>query len=47
VPSSKERYDLVVVHCLHPGVDYQWVTRQPHILDATYRFDGAGHRVVV
>jgi UDP-N-acetyl-D-glucosamine dehydrogenase len=47
VPSSKERYDLVVVHCLHPGVDYRWVAKQPHILDTTYRFDGADHRVVV
>jgi UDP-N-acetyl-D-glucosamine dehydrogenase len=47
VPSSRERYDLVVVHCLHPGVDYRWVAGQPHVLDATYRFDGADHRVVV
>jgi UDP-N-acetyl-D-glucosamine dehydrogenase len=43
----EEGYDLVIVHGLHPGFDYRWVTKQPRILDATYRFDVANHRVVV
>jgi UDP-N-acetyl-D-glucosamine dehydrogenase len=40
-------YDLVIVHGLQPGCDYRWVATQPRILDATYRFDAADHRVVV
>jgi UDP-N-acetyl-D-glucosamine dehydrogenase len=40
-------WDLAVVHTLHPGVDYSWVRECPRILDATYLFDAAPHRVVV
>ena len=42
-----ETYDLAVIHTLHPGVDYEWVTHCPGILDATYQFDGASQREVV
>ncbi len=42
-----ENYDLSVIHTLHPGVDYEWVTHCPSILDATYQFDGASQREVV
>jgi UDP-N-acetyl-D-glucosamine dehydrogenase len=47
VAQPGEAYDLIIVHGLQPGFDYRWVTEQPRILDATYRFDAAGHRVVV
>jgi len=40
-------YDLAVIHTLHPGVDYAWVTDSPQVLDATYQFEGAPHRLVV
>lgn len=41
------RWDLVVVHTAHPGVDYAWVRDCPRILDATYQFDIAEHRQLV
>jgi nucleotide sugar dehydrogenase len=40
-------YDLAVIHTLHPGVEYAWVTDCPHVLDATYQFESAPHRAVV
>jgi UDP-N-acetyl-D-glucosamine dehydrogenase len=40
-------WDLAIVHTLHPGVDYSWVQDCPRVLDATYQFDTAPHRVVV
>jgi nucleotide sugar dehydrogenase len=45
-PSGSE-WDLVIVHTLHPGVDYSWVTGSPRVLDATFQFDAAPHRAVV
>ena len=39
-------WDLVIVHTLHPGVDYSWAN-MCRVLDATYRFDAAGVRAVV
>ncbi|WP_019854515.1 nucleotide sugar dehydrogenase [Actinopolyspora mortivallis] len=39
-----QRWDLVVVHTLHPGVDYDWVIDYPLVLDATYLFDRVPHR---
>jgi UDP-N-acetyl-D-glucosamine dehydrogenase len=39
-------WDLVVVHTLHPGVDYSWAN-MCRVLDATYRFDNAAFRAVV
>jgi UDP-N-acetyl-D-glucosamine dehydrogenase len=37
------QWDLVVVHTVHPGHDYEWLSRQPSVLDTTYRMsDGAG-----
>jgi UDP-N-acetyl-D-glucosamine dehydrogenase len=39
-------WDLVIVHTLHPEVDYSWA-RQSRVLDATYRFDAGPRRVVV
>jgi UDP-N-acetyl-D-glucosamine dehydrogenase len=41
------RWDLVIVHTIHPGVDYSWVGDCPRVLDATYQFDAAPHRTVV
>jgi nucleotide sugar dehydrogenase len=41
------RWDLAIVHTIHPGVDYSWVSDCPRVLDATYQFDGAPHRTVV
>jgi nucleotide sugar dehydrogenase len=40
-------WDLAIVHTIHPGVDYSWVSDCPRVLDATYQFDGAPHRAVV
>ena len=40
-------FDLAVVHTLHPGLDYAWAHDVPVVLDATYQFSGAAHRVVV
>jgi UDP-N-acetyl-D-glucosamine dehydrogenase len=40
-------WDLAVVHTLHPGVDYAWVQDCPRVLDGTYQFSGAPHRVIV
>jgi UDP-N-acetyl-D-glucosamine dehydrogenase len=39
-------WDLVIVHTLHPGVDYSWAN-MCRVLDATYRFDHAAVRAVV
>ncbi len=41
------RWDLAIVHTIHPAVDYAWVSDCPLVLDATYQFDGAPHRAVV
>ncbi len=40
-------YDLVLIHTLHPGVEYDWAAECPRVLDATYRFEAAKHRQVV
>lgn len=42
-----QHWDLVLLHTLHPGIDYEWVSRLPRILDATYRFERAPHRILV
>lgn len=41
------QWDLAVVHTVHPGSDYAWVSECPLVLDATYQFDAAPHRQVV
>lgn len=40
-------WDLVLIHTLHPGVDYSWAVDCPRVLDATYRFESAKQREVV
>lgn len=40
-------WDLAIIHTVHPGIDYTWARECPRVLDATYQFDGAPHRVVV
>jgi UDP-N-acetyl-D-glucosamine dehydrogenase len=45
-PSGTE-FELAIVHILHPGIDYSWVADCPRVLDATYQFETALHRVVV
>ncbi len=40
-------WDLVIIHTQHPGADYSWVQGCPRVLDATYQFASAPHRVVV
>jgi UDP-N-acetyl-D-glucosamine dehydrogenase len=40
-------WDLAVAHTLHPRADYSWAYRCPRVLDGTYQFFGAAHRVVV
>jgi UDP-N-acetyl-D-glucosamine dehydrogenase len=45
-PHGRE-WDLVIMHTVHPGFDYEWAKSCPQILDGTYRFDSAPHRAVV
>jgi UDP-N-acetyl-D-glucosamine dehydrogenase len=40
-------WDLVIMHTVHPGHDYDWATSCPLLLDGTYRFDRAPHRTLV
>lgn len=40
-------YDLAIVHTLHPGADYSWVSDCAQVLDATYQFEGIAPRSVV
>ncbi len=40
-------WDMVVMHTVHPGFDYDWAKSCPQILDGTYRFDAAPHRALV
>ncbi|MEU6645718.1 nucleotide sugar dehydrogenase [Saccharomonospora sp. NPDC046836] len=42
-----EDFDLCIVHTVHPGHDYDWVSGCALVLDATYRFDSAPGRVFV
>jgi nucleotide sugar dehydrogenase len=42
-----ERWDLVVVHTLHPDVELTWLRDQDLVLDATYRLTDLKHRTVV
>jgi nucleotide sugar dehydrogenase len=44
---GESRWDLAIVHTVHPGVDYSWVSECPRVLDGTYQFDQAPHRMVV
>ena len=45
-PASAEA-DLVLLHTLHPDTDYDWVVEHPLVLDATFRFTRAPHRVLL
>ena len=45
-PSGAD-FDLAVMHTVHPDVAYSWVRDCPRVLDATYQFEGALHRMVV
>ncbi|MEV6493019.1 nucleotide sugar dehydrogenase [Actinoplanes sp. NPDC051633] len=42
-----EKWDLVVVHTLHPDVDLSWLQDQEQVLDATYRLTDLKNRTVV
>lgn len=46
VESDWQDWDLAVVHTVHPQYDYAWVANCPTVLDATYRFTSAPHRVL-
>jgi UDP-N-acetyl-D-glucosamine dehydrogenase len=47
VHPAEEQWDLVVLHTLHPGVDYSWVESCPAVLDATYRAGHLPNRAVI
>lgn len=47
VDAPQEPWDLVLLHTVHPGADLSWVSQQPVVLDATYRFAAAPQRHVV
>jgi nucleotide sugar dehydrogenase len=40
-------WDLVVVHTVHPGQDYGWLSSQPAVLDTTYRLAELAERHVL
>lgn len=44
---GKKDWDLVVIHTVHPGHEYEWVHSCPRVLDATYQFDAVEHRELV
>jgi nucleotide sugar dehydrogenase len=44
-PPSPSEIDLAVVMTLHPGVDHEWLTSVPLVLDATYRLGRSGTSV--
>jgi UDP-N-acetyl-D-glucosamine dehydrogenase len=35
-------WDVALIHTVHPGHDYTWVSDCPLVVDATYRFDPTG-----
>jgi UDP-N-acetyl-D-glucosamine dehydrogenase len=37
-------WDLAIVHTLHPGVDYSWLSGTPVVLDTTYRLPAIPQR---
>jgi UDP-N-acetyl-D-glucosamine dehydrogenase len=41
------RWDLVIAHTLHPGVDHSWLSAVPKVLDATYKLRHIAHRSVL
>jgi UDP-N-acetyl-D-mannosaminuronate dehydrogenase len=44
---AEEQWDLVVVHTIHPGHDYGWLSSQPAVLDTTYRLaESVGRHVL-
>jgi UDP-N-acetyl-D-glucosamine dehydrogenase len=45
--ASESEWDLVLLHTIHPGQDYSWVSRCSTVLDATYRFESMPSRHVV
>jgi UDP-N-acetyl-D-glucosamine dehydrogenase len=44
-PSGRE-WDLVLVHTVHPDVDFSWISECSNVIDATYQFDAVPHRKV-
>ncbi|MFI5494846.1 nucleotide sugar dehydrogenase [Actinoplanes sp. NPDC051859] len=45
--TDPSEWDAVLVHTLHPGVDYSWLADTSVLLDATYRLNELVHRVVL
>jgi UDP-N-acetyl-D-glucosamine dehydrogenase len=41
---AQDRWDLVVVHTVHPHRDHGWLAAQPAVLDTTYRLAEIGER---
>lgn len=39
VKPDDERWDLILIHTVHPGYDYGWIANYPVVVDATYRFE--------
>jgi UDP-N-acetyl-D-glucosamine dehydrogenase len=42
-PNGRD-WDVALIHTVHPGHDYTWVTHCPTVIDATYRFEPADAR---
>jgi nucleotide sugar dehydrogenase len=47
VHPAEQDWDLVVLHALHPGVDYSWLESCSTLLDATYRATHLPDRAVI
>ncbi|WP_231646297.1 nucleotide sugar dehydrogenase [Mycolicibacterium mengxianglii] len=44
---ADEQWDLVLIHTIHPGTDYEWLEDQAMVLDTTYRVAGRAGRVTL
>jgi nucleotide sugar dehydrogenase len=44
---SVEQWDLVLVHTIHPGQDYSWLSDHPTVFDTTYRLPATTSRHVL
>jgi UDP-N-acetyl-D-glucosamine dehydrogenase len=42
--AEEEQWDLIIAHTMHPGLHYDWLDRQPVVLDTTYRLDSVHER---
>jgi UDP-N-acetyl-D-glucosamine dehydrogenase len=44
---GRHRWDLVLVHTVHPTADLRWLASAPSVLDTTYRLGALARRTVL